>query len=54
MGKRKVIKLADSLGKLTPEQRKIFAETYNGGLGSGMTPEEYKAKYFDGTAKKDK
>ncbi|MCD8119434.1 MAG: hypothetical protein LUE29_08155 [Lachnospiraceae bacterium] len=39
--KHKEVKLEDTLGKLTPEQRKQFAAQFNTGLGSGMSPEEY-------------
>ncbi|MCC8130077.1 MAG: hypothetical protein LIO51_09135 [Clostridiales bacterium] len=53
MAKRKEIKLADMLGGLTPEQRKSFAEQYNGGLGSGLTPEQYRAKYYGDKAGQD-
>lgn len=53
MAKRKEVKLADILGGLTKEQLQAFAEQYNGGLGSGLTPEEYRAKYHSGDSDSD-
>ncbi|MCD8341352.1 MAG: hypothetical protein LUC87_04245 [Clostridiales bacterium] len=48
MKKGKTVKLEDTLGNLTPEQRKEFAAQFNGGLGSGLTPEQYREKYHSG------
>ena len=45
MAKRKEVSVAKMLGKLTPKQVESLAEQYNGGLGSGLSPEAYKKKY---------
>ncbi|MCC8065247.1 MAG: hypothetical protein LIO70_09210 [Clostridiales bacterium] len=50
MKKEKTVSTEKLLGNLTPEQRKEFAAQYNTGLGSGLTPEQYKAKYHSGKA----
>lgn len=55
MAGRKNVSVEKTLGKLTPQQRKELANAYNGGLGSGMTPDQWKkaqAKKTAGTKKK--
>lgn len=47
----------DFMKSLTKDQVKALSDVYNGGLGSGMTPEEWKAYrkkmgYDGGNAKK--
>lgn len=39
---KKTISLEKMLGGLTKEQAREFAAAYNGGLGSGKSPEEWK------------
>ncbi|MCD7743991.1 MAG: hypothetical protein LUI13_01650 [Lachnospiraceae bacterium] len=39
---QEVHELEKTLSSLTPEQREQYAAQYNGGLGSGMSPEEYR------------
>ena len=42
MKQREELSLEKLLGGLTKEQIDSLADQYNGGLGSGMTPEEWK------------
>lgn len=38
MATKKNVKVANTLGKLTPQQSKELANSLNGGLGSGKAP----------------
>ena len=49
--KQKEVRVAEILGGLTREQAKALAEQFNGGLGSGMTPEEWKRAQAEREAK---